>query len=185
MVHTSTESELLLKKRVWIVKIKWHVRKCWTKARWSQFKAKRTFHIALYESDLDLLCWVCSIGESICCAFCFTRNGLPSKTVSEDICHLRLINLISSIWVNLTSHFLSDTQKLFYLQDTEIKMGTQSVAATSMHQATNFLKGHTLSLLHKSYAHCHSTICTSYAHCHSAICAASPLSAHIAEWQCA
>ena len=28
----------------WIVKIEWQVRKCWTKARWSQSKAKKTFH---------------------------------------------------------------------------------------------------------------------------------------------
>ena len=106
----------------WSVLIEWQVRKCRTEARWSRSKAKKTFHIASSESKW--FCWVCFIGEFICCAFCFTGNGLPSKTVSEDICHLRLTKSNGSIfiWINLTSHFLSDTQKLFYLQGIPAKV---------------------------------------------------------------
>ena len=108
----------------WSVLIEWQVRKCRTEARWSRSKAKKTFHIASSESKW--FCWVCFIGEFICCAFCFTRNVLPSKIAGEDISHLPLINLIRSIWINLTSPKCHTEIVLFAGQ---IKMGTQSVTA--------------------------------------------------------
>ena len=77
----------------------------------------------------------------------FTRNWLPSKTVSEDICHLHLINIISSIQITLTS--LIDKQKLCFCRTNQAgeSVGTQSEIVTATQQATVFSKGHTLSWL--------------------------------------
>ena len=71
-------------------------------------------------------------------------------------CHLRLINLISSIWI--TESYQSDAVALAALSQWyteiiffagQIKMGTRSVTVTSMHlwQAMIVSKGHTFSWL--------------------------------------
>ena len=93
--------------------------------------------------------------------------------ITADICHLRLINVISSIWINLsTSHCLSLTHSLsrsgcwpslafiaglnaqhrncFICRTNQVGDPltlTQSVTVTSMHRATIFSNGHTLSWL--------------------------------------
>ena len=51
------------------------------------------------------------------CAFCFTRNGLPSKIVSEDICnYVWSILSLRSWWFDQPYQFQWHTE-MFYLQD--------------------------------------------------------------------
>ena len=57
--------------------------------------------------------------------------------------HLYLINLTSSILINLSTS-LSNTLKLFYLQDKSSSgdcLGTQPMVVTSIHQATIYPNG--------------------------------------------
>ena len=69
----------------------------------------------LLRSSFVLTCSVESVqwvNPSACLLFHKERAAFEN---CEDICPLHLINIISSVWINLTS--LSDTQQLVYLQD--------------------------------------------------------------------